>query len=247
MLVVYNNSTESTIKHPTTFCQVSSTQLTPSTTSFSNLQTAKKMSKSEHRHRGIKERHLREGYRNIFKPELFSSSSLARHVVAFSKLRGSAMTRMQAKAMHRFHHEKIYDLSQKIHTVRGGASGSASDIDVFQAYCDLFDDLFFFGSLKGNCKFHLGEEGDAEKSGETASRDETKKRSLKRRGRIFYVEVQKRCDIYLYAPSVRSSSRAERLLVVLGSLLHGMAHAFLILWACHHKGCIGDNSEHKCK
>ena len=97
--------------------------------------------------------------------------------------------------------------------------------------------------------FHLGEEDGEEKGGETAtaSREESKKRRLKRRGKIFYVEVKKRCDIYLYAPQMQSSSRSERLLVFLGSLLHGMAHAFLILWACHHKECIGNNREHKCK
>jgi hypothetical protein len=93
------------------------------------------MFKSEHIHRGIKERHLREGYKNVFKPEHFSSAAQAKHVIAFSKLRGSAMTLMQAKSMHQFHHEKIYDLRE--------GSKNPSDIDVFQAYCDLFNEIFF--------------------------------------------------------------------------------------------------------
>jgi len=56
------------------------------------------MFKAKHHHRRIKERHLREGYRNVFKPENHSAPHLAEHAVAFSKLRGSSMTRMQTRA-----------------------------------------------------------------------------------------------------------------------------------------------------
>ena len=196
------------------------------------------MSQPEHRHRGIKERHLREAYRNIFKPEHFSSAALARHVVAFSKLRGSAMTRMQAKAMHRYHHDKIYDLSDE--------SRQTSDNEVLQVYYHFFDDVFFFGSLKDHCVFHLREE-KASELGESAMKKETKTRRLERRGKISCVEVEKRCDIFLYPPQMMGSRRSERLLVYLGSLLHGMAHTFLILWACHNKICVGRNDENKCK
>lgn len=192
------------------------------------------MFKSEHRHRGIKERHLQEGYRNVFKPENHSRSSLARHVVAFSKLRGSAMTRRQAKAMHSFHKEEIFDLSDK--------ESKFSDMDILEEYCYLFDDLFFFGSLKNHVKFELGKPDAAVVApGTSAIKDESKKRSINRRGMIFYLKVEKQCRIIVYPPP-KNQRRSERLLIFLSKILHSLTHAFLIIWGCHHKKC-----EHDCK
>jgi len=153
-----------------------------------------------------------------FKREQHCITYLSQSVAHVSGLRGNQMTPIQATAFKRYRSKAIFSIRSNVKEV--------SDQKILNAYFDLFDSLFFFGSMKGKCKARISSKGTKE-SGRNgvAIKDDMG-------GGIMGTVV----EIVIYSRDV--SGRSERLLKYLGTLLHEMIHAFYYLWACQRRECL---------
>ena len=70
-------------------------------------------------------------------------------MISSSKHRGSTLTDLQKTALHNFRNKPEFDLREDV---------TFSTKEVVSAYFGFFDELFFFGSLKGCCGVSIDEE-----------------------------------------------------------------------------------------
>jgi hypothetical protein len=163
-------------------------------------------------HKKARTHALVEGLENPFTENRHRATYLAEKLVSFSSRRGDQLTRLQKLALLRFHDNKVYDLRDHI---------EYSDHKVVRAYIDLFDELFFFGTLSSPVRFRLEHKRIYGKFG--AVRPE--------------YSLGKRCKVVLYDRLPEENTRYKRLRGYLGTLLHEMIHAFFRLWACDYDEC----------
>jgi hypothetical protein len=174
---------------------------------------------TRHSHRRIYEEQLYENPEATFKQGRHNSRNLADLIISFSKHRGSSLSDLQKSPLHSFYTKADYDLRDHI---------QFSIAKVVSVYFSLFDDLFFFGSVRDRCNLAL----DREESSYTGSRGQmtligTEVR-IKRRvlGLVEKKVGEQRWTIVLNPPREEFPGR------------YAMIHAFLELWTCDHKGCI---------
>jgi hypothetical protein len=198
------------------------------------------MAKVHQSHRKVHAHTLVEGLENPFTENRYRATYLADKVVSYSKRRGDQLTRLQKLAVLRFHDEKAYDLRDHI---------EYTDHKVLNAYIDLFDELFFFGTLTSRCTFTFEYKRKDGKIGAVR----TEYRVVRKDIFGLPIKKEKRCKIILYDRLPEENTRYKRLRGYLGTLLHEMIHAFFRLWACDYDECsytwdgIGNRgSEHGC-
>lgn len=186
---------------------------------------------TRHSHRRIYEEQLYENPEATFKQGRHNSRNLADLIISFSKHRGSTLSDSQNSALNSFYTKPEYDLRDHI---------QFSTAEVVSAYFSLFDDLFFFGSLRDRCNLAL----DREESSYTGSRGQmtligTEVR-IKRRvlGLVEKTFGEQGWTIVLNPPREEFPGRYAMMKAYVETLLHEMIHAFLELWTCDHKGCI---------
>jgi hypothetical protein len=184
---------------------------------------------TRHSHRRVDEAQLYETTELPFKQGRHDAQDLAELVIAFSKHRGSTLSEIQESALHSFHTETKYDLRDHI-TIPISA--------VIPAYFVLFDDLFFFGSLRDRCNLAI----DREESLDVGRRGQMIGTEVKVKKKVFgLVERtvgEQRCVIVLNSHWAEFLGRHAMLKGYVETLLHEMCHAFLELWTCGHSGCV---------
>jgi hypothetical protein len=155
---------------------------------------------------------LVEGLENPFTKNRHRATYLAEKLVSFSRRRGDQLTRLQILALLRFHDEKVYDLRDHI---------EYTDHKVLNAYIDLFDEFFFFGTLTSRCTFPFKHKREDGKFGAVKSE----------------YRLEKSFKVVLYDRLPEENTRYKRLRGYVGTLLHEMIHAFFRLWACDYDEC----------
>lgn len=109
-----------------------------------------------------------------------------------------------------------------------------SDEKVLKAYLKLFDDLFFCGSLSSRTSLVYDSNVhyyDVERVGQADLKDPgllTKSGTRSKRKWI----------ITIYTRDIED--RHDRLIKLVGALLHGMCRVFIILWGCARTDCLKD-------
>ena len=181
-----------------------------------------------HRHRKVRTRTLDEGLERPFTLHRHRATYLAEKLESHSRRRGDQLTRLQKLALLRFHDDQVYDLRD--HT-------KYNDSEVLKAYVDLFDELFFFGTLSSPCTFQFI--GGREKGKFGAVEYEYKVVGKDLSGDLLRLPPlrEKRCKLILYDRLPEENTRYKRLRGYMGTLLHEMIHAFFKLWACDYDGC----------
>ena len=154
---------------------------------------------------------------------------LSRMLISNSKVRGNGLSDDQKSVLRDLRREAIYDL--------GNSNTGYSRIDVLKAYFDLFDEIFFFGSLGGHGRCEMGVR--CRKTGEVTLGGTTE--TLYKNDRLIrQLTGTKRLRLLITVYVMKSEERRSRycaLLEYCGTLLHEMIHAFLQCWACDYDGC----------
>lgn len=189
----------------------------------------------EHHHRRINTDKLLKTLEHAFTPNRHNASHLADLLIHFSKRRNEQLTTLQKLSLHLFHSERAYDLRD---------AAEAPDGKVLAAYFELFDRLFFFGSLNGLCAItrspRISSKNDFD--GRTFYKENMGENNTP--GAVFRGDLI--CDIIISTQDL--PSRYERLRRYIGSLLHQMLHAFFQLWTCPRPHCfdkVYTNGEHR--
>jgi hypothetical protein len=179
------------------------------------------MGKVHQRHRKVRTTTLVEGLERPFTENRHKATFLANKLGSYSRRRGDRLTRLQKLALLRFHDDQVYDLRDHV---------EYSDDEVLRAYVDLFDELFFFATLRSCCVFRFVHKREEGKFG--AVEDEYK---LVLQDQLPIRE--RRCKVILYNRLPEENTRYKRLKGYMGTLLHEMIHAFFRLWACDDDEC----------
>jgi len=95
-----------------------------------------------HHHTRVSERDCSSSSGNIFQRNSHSCTNLAELVIAFSRRRGDQLTQLQRRAWERYYTQLL-------------KFSNFSDAALLEKYFDVFDDVFFFATLKSHCKVAL--------------------------------------------------------------------------------------------
>jgi hypothetical protein len=142
-----------------------------------------------------------------------------------STLRDKQMTPLQRAAFNNYRSNKIFSIRCHIKGV--------SDVSVLAHYFNLFDQLFFFGSLRPLCEVSISRT-EAKDTYSNGARCEGFCADGSLMGFKFW---GKQREIVLYSREREGLSRSRRLECYLGVLLHEMLHAFFDLWGCENETC----------
>lgn len=169
------------------------------------------MKNVKHSHREVALFALRLAEANVFTPKSHSESDLAKYLISQLKVRNN----VKQTALNKFWSHNPRSRYHLIRTVQD----PTADADILTAYLDLFDDVFFLGSLKERCTLSLqakSEGGLLERSNAVRSRNLTNG-AVDSRISIHELEIDDRC---------------KRLHIYLGILLHEMLTTFLRTYSC---------------
>ena len=101
------------------------------------------------------------------------------------------------------------------------------------AYFSFFDELFFFGSLKGCCELSIDEQDTIQARHVTGLEVNPVNKVL---GLLDTREGEK-CVILSRSQPNQFEGRHEKLKAYVEKMLHFMIHAFLELWTCERVAC----------
>lgn len=189
----------------------------------------------KHGHIHIRPTTLDKGLSDVFHENYHPTIWLAQTAIQYSELRGTHLTRLQKLAIHRYHHDPIFDITSP--------PSGVNDLAVMTAYSQLFNELFFFGSLKDriHLKFKENIESlDKELWGEVVPHG-NRKGGLKR----IWMTVKdphhdiKSYDLFIYSVAQEFDNRTDRLLQYISGLLHEMIHIYFNIWTCKKDRCSG--------
>jgi hypothetical protein len=123
-------------------------------------------------------------------------------------------SRLQYRAIQRWNEERLFKIWSSV----------KPELELLQKCFAVFDDLFFFGSLFQICVISL----ISDTSGDMGScRDD---------GFVKVTGIE--CSIKVFRS--KEESHEVQWAEILSSLLHGMCHAYLFLYACGKDGCKDD-------
>lgn len=156
-----------------------------------------------------------------------SAGDLRRILIQNSKLRDNALARRQQKALAAFKKSELFDFRKDT---------GHSRKEVIEAYFHLFDDLFFFGSLRRRVELRITYR---KFRGPLCTLGITSDREIEDRIRGMFKgeNVKKAVEIKIYLEEEEHRSRKEALVEYRATLLHEMIHAFLLCWACDYEEC----------
>jgi hypothetical protein len=166
--------------------------------------------------------------KEIFTLYRHSAGDLCRILIQNSKLRGNALSRRQQKAFAALKKSELFNFRNDTEHSR---------IEIIEAYFHIFDDLFFFGSLRRRVELRFGYR---KFGGFLCLLGITKGRGIEDRVRGMFEgeSVKKAVEIKIYLREEKHRSRKEALVEYRGTLLHEMIHAFFQCWACDFEECI---------
>jgi hypothetical protein len=142
---------------------------------------------------------------------------LARKVLELSRRRGDPLNSRQKAALKRYRSEPIY---------RDKACKAFSEETVLKSYFRVFDDLFFRATLYRHCdvifhgKDHPLMRGCAEVE-------------ISHKSMLYWVN---HCIIHIYSND-GNIDPGKSLQELLGTLLHGIVHAYLLIYICNEEKC----------
>ena len=137
-------------------------------------------------------------------------------------MRGRHLTPLQKHALDCYQKDDIYNLRGNIDNFKNN--------DILGAFFNLFDKLFFFGTIKERCRVQFSHVESRESGLQGYS-------EVSPKGLIGLGPPKLYGKIRLYSGNEKEPRRPERLIRYLGTLLHEMIHTFLELWMCPHRDC----------
>jgi hypothetical protein len=176
-----------------------------------------------HCHNRVHEKDIFDGRGKLFSQQSHCPKHLTERVISFSKLRGRHLSPLQRHALDCYHKDDIYNLRGNINNFK--------NTDILGAFFNLFDKLFFFGTIKERCRVQFS----SVESRVSRLQGYSKFSAV---GIVAFGERPKlRAKIKLYSGNETEPRRRLRLIGYIGTLLHEMIHTFLELWSCPNRDC----------
>jgi hypothetical protein len=167
------------------------------------------------------------------RPGRHAVPDITRQVAEWAHRRGSQLSDRQQTALANYRRESIFSISN---------AGNYSEKELFRAYFEFFDDMFFGGFLEGCITIKLlrdpvftSWEGERPRYGHDAGeggitvRDQNTSAFEIRKHRVGFT-------IRIREPNHLESTR-ERCLWQLNVLLHEMVHCIFLVFSCVNRGC----------
>jgi len=180
----------------------------------------------KHGHIHIRPATLEKGLEDVFQEDYHSAAWLTRTAISHSQHRGPQLARLQKLALHRYHQDSIFDITSP--------SSHLKDLPIITAYGELFNELFFFGSLKSRIHVMFKdkiESSDKELWGEVIPHDDGNS-GLKILRKIIRSPNPRvtSYDLFIYSLTREYPNRTDRLIQYVSGLLHEMLHIYFNLW-----------------